>query len=186
MAAPAPPAAPPSAPPPRPAVPRRRRRSLRAPLLIVFLLAAAGGVVALGPRLLGLSPTQAVETNPAMAQVAQAVGLVPTPVPTPTRDPRIPYCDPAHPSFVYGFAALKLQVGPKMGNPLECEQVVSPQGDTRQRTTTGYAYYRTNVNVPAFTNGVDHWALTTRGLVYWAGDVVDPPGPELERTPPAE
>lgn len=93
--------------------------------------------------------------------------------PTPT--PVGPVCDSRKPQFLHGFAALKLQLGAKMGDPLECEQAIHISGDTRVRTTTGHAYYRTSSNIPAFTNGFDHWALTTEGLVYWAGDVVDPP-----------
>jgi hypothetical protein len=84
-------------------------------------------------------------------------------------------CDPSNPTFLYGFAALKSQVGRAMGDPLECEHAIYIGGDTRQQTTTGYAYYRPTVNVPAFTNGKDHWALTESGLEHWIGDVVDPP-----------
>ena len=84
-------------------------------------------------------------------------------------------CDPAHPSFLYGFAALKEQLGPVMGDPLECEHSIHVNGDARQLTTTGYAYYRTSANIPAFTSGADRWALTQNGLVHWSGDVVDPP-----------
>jgi hypothetical protein len=84
-------------------------------------------------------------------------------------------CDPNKPSFLYGFAAMKAQLGGTMGDPLECEHSIYVGGDTRQQTTTGYAYYRPSVNVPAFTNGTDHWALTDAGLVHWIGDVVDPP-----------
>ena len=85
-------------------------------------------------------------------------------------------CDPRHPSFLYGFAELKQQIGNVMGDPLECEHAIHVGGDTRQTTSTGYAYYRTTVNVPTFTNGWDHWALTDTGLVHWTGSVVDPPG----------
>jgi hypothetical protein len=85
-------------------------------------------------------------------------------------------CQADHPTFQYGFAALKQQLGPAMGDPLECERAIHVSGDTRQRTTTGYAYYRTAVNVPTFTNGSDHWALTSGGLEHWTGVVVDPPG----------
>jgi hypothetical protein len=86
-------------------------------------------------------------------------------------------CDPGRPSFQYGYAALKLQLGSVMGDPLDCEHAIHINGDTRQTTTTGYAYYRTAANIPAFARGTDHWALTTDGLVRWSGDVVDPPTP---------
>ena len=78
-----------------------------------------------------------------------------------------------------GFAALKLQIGAVMGDPLECERAIHPSGDTRQLTSTGLAYYRNGVNIPSFVDGLDHWALTERGLVHWIGDVVDPPGTAL-------
>jgi hypothetical protein len=86
-----------------------------------------------------------------------------------------PVCDPKSPIFVYGFADLRLRVGAKMGEALECERAVHPSGDTNQRTSTGIAYYRKGVNIPSFTNGWEHWALTKDGLLYWTGDVVDPP-----------
>ena len=89
-------------------------------------------------------------------------------------------CMEGQPKFEYGFAALKTRLGAVMGDPLECEHSIHVNGDTRQRTTTGYAYYRTDANVPAFTDGWDHWALTDDGLVYWAGDVVDPPTGEFD------
>jgi hypothetical protein len=84
-------------------------------------------------------------------------------------------CQPDHPAFYYGFADLRAQLGNVMGNPTECEHAIHVDGDTRQRTTTGYAYYRKSDNVPTFTNGWDHWALTADGLVHWSGYVVDPP-----------
>jgi hypothetical protein len=84
-------------------------------------------------------------------------------------------CQPDHPGFYYGFADLRAQLGNVMGAPVECEHAIHVDGDTRQRTTTGYAYYRKSDNIPTFTNGWDHWALTTDGLVHWSGYVVDPP-----------
>jgi hypothetical protein len=77
--------------------------------------------------------------------------------------------------YFYGFAALHAQLGGVMGTPVECEHPIHANGDTRQRTTTGYAYYRKSDNVPTFTNGWEHWALTADGLVHWSGYVVDPP-----------
>jgi hypothetical protein len=96
--------------------------------------------------------------------------------PQPTPDPRPNVCASQNPRYLYGFKALSDELGPKMGEPLDCEYAIHISGDTRQQTTTGYAYYRKGSNTPAFTNGFDHWALTREGLVYWAGDVVDPPG----------
>jgi len=47
--------------------------------------------------------------------------------------------------------------------------------DTEQNTTAGLAFWRKATNTPTFTNGFDHWALTSTGLVYWTGDSIDPP-----------
>jgi hypothetical protein len=93
-----------------------------------------------------------------------------------------PICDPVRPIFLYGFAELRVRIGDKMGQPLECERAIFPSGDTNQRTTTGLAYYRSGVNIPSFVNGLDHWALTEQGMVHWIGDVVDPPA-NAERSP---
>jgi hypothetical protein len=84
-------------------------------------------------------------------------------------------CLDDRPTFEFGFAELKQHLGSVMGDPVECEHPIHANGDTYQRTTTGYAYYRTGANIPSFTDGWDHWALTNAGLVYWTGDVVDPP-----------
>ncbi len=90
-------------------------------------------------------------------------------------------CQPNHPTFQYGFAELKTRLGPRMGEAIDCEHPIHVNGDTRQTTTTGYAYYRKGSNIPTFTDGWRHWALIEGGLVYWTGDVVDPPSP----SPPA-
>jgi hypothetical protein len=84
-------------------------------------------------------------------------------------------CSPNQPAFYYGFRDLQAQLGSRIGQPIECEQPIHANGDTRQRTSTGYAYYRKESNIPSFTNGWEHWALTSNGLMYWTGDVVDPP-----------
>ena len=62
-----------------------------------------------------------------------------------------------------------------MGEPLECERVIDAAGSTEQRTTTGLAYYRGATNTVAFTNGWDHWALTSEGPVHWTGQELEPP-----------
>jgi hypothetical protein len=84
-------------------------------------------------------------------------------------------CHAAEPRFVGGLAALKATLGAAMGDPVECERTANDQGDTHQKTTTGLAYYRRHLNVASFTSGWDHWAMTHRGLVHWAGHEVDPP-----------
>jgi hypothetical protein len=62
-----------------------------------------------------------------------------------------------------------------MGEPVECERAVDAQGDTQQKTTTGLAYYRHQLNLTCFTTGYEHWGLAQGGLVHWSGDAVDPP-----------
>jgi hypothetical protein len=73
------------------------------------------------------------------------------------------------PSFVFGFAALRQHLGPAMGDPVECEHTDPATGDALQRTTTGLAVYRRDTNTSMFTNGQEHWALTTLGPAHWSG-----------------
>src|SRR5690349_20884142 len=73
------------------------------------------------------------------------------------------------PSFTFGFADLRSQVGSPMGDPIECEHAETATGDTYQRTTTGLALYRRDTNTAMFTNGQEHWALTAGGIVHWTG-----------------
>ena len=61
-----------------------------------------------------------------------------------------------------------------MGTPLSCERP-GPEGDALQQTTTGMARYRKSTNIPSFTSGDEHWALTERGLTHWKGRALDPP-----------
>jgi hypothetical protein len=110
-----------------------------------------------------------------LAQISGGLTLPTATVFAPRSSAQTAGCQTDHPAFYYGFAALHAQLGDVMGNPLECEHAIHANGDTRQRTTTGYAYYRKTDNVPTFTNGWDHWALTTDGLTHWSGYVVDPP-----------
>ena len=84
-------------------------------------------------------------------------------------------CGAGRLSFANGMADLKAALGARMGEPTECERVVDAAGDTEQQTTTGLAYYRAQANVVVFTDGVDHWALTSNGVVHWTGDEVEPP-----------
>src|SRR5919199_1838493 len=91
-----------------------------------------------------------------------------------------PHClDDQAPQFVLGFAALKAQIGPAMGDAVECEYP-DPlgTGDTEQHTTTGLAFFRKSTNTPTFTDGYTHWALTSRGVVTWTGSAIDPPPPQ--------
>jgi hypothetical protein len=87
-----------------------------------------------------------------------------------------PFCRPGEaPEFRLGFALLKEQLGPLMGEPAECEHLDRARGDTLQRTSTGLAYYRPATNTPAFTDGYRHWAWTADGLVAWEGAAISPP-----------
>jgi hypothetical protein len=79
------------------------------------------------------------------------------------------------PRFQFGFATLKSNLGPIMGDPVECEHPNAANGDTLQRTTTGLAFYRKSTNTPTFTDGYNHWAMTPYGLVSWTGQSIDPP-----------
>jgi hypothetical protein len=81
------------------------------------------------------------------------------------------------PRFVLGFAFLKDQLGPIMGVPLEAEHGSPDSCDTRQRTSTGLAYWRCSINAMAFAaapDGLHHWAWTGR-LVSWVGTSPEPP-----------
>jgi hypothetical protein len=80
------------------------------------------------------------------------------------------------PHFSGDFAQLKLVLADWQGAPTTCE-FVDPSGsdDIIQRTTTGVAYRRHGTGVSAFTTGVDHWALSGNGVVYWNGADADVP-----------
>jgi len=102
----------------------------------------------------------AVDETPAFARLAG----------TPTAG-----CSNSSPRYEAGMLRLKSALGAMMGDPLECERPIDPDGDTEQRTSTGLAYYRQKVNAVVFTNGIQHWALVDRGLVFWSSNSVDPP-----------
>jgi hypothetical protein len=81
-----------------------------------------------------------------------------------------PHCQAGKwPEFNYGFAALRLDLGDAMGDPVECEHAIDAIGDTQQQTTTGTASYDHVANIPSYNFGTDNWALSTRGLVFWSG-----------------
>jgi WD40 repeat protein len=87
-----------------------------------------------------------------------------------------PFCQADEtPSFQYGFATLAEQLGPTMGDPVECAHVDAASGDTLQETTMGLARYRAIRNVPTFSAGLERWGLTEDGLVTWSGERLDPP-----------
>ena len=85
-----------------------------------------------------------------------------------------PHCGSGQePQFLFGFAHFKSLLGDKIGQPVECEHANPDNGDTLQQTTTGLAFYRKSTNTPTFTDGWNHWAWTTDGLVYWTGSSID-------------
>ena len=127
----------------------------------------------------------------AVPVAAVATPSVPTPSPTVTVRPvaapsaapkptvAADVCGSSALRFLNGAAALKAALGADMGDPTECERVVDAAGNTEQKTTTGLTYYRAASNLPVFTNGFDHWALTPGGVVHWTGDDLEPP-PDTE------
>lgn len=97
-----------------------------------------------------------------------------------------PYCGVGvSPAFVHGFAALKSVLGSVMGDPIECEHTNGSNGDVLQQTTTGLAFWRKSTNMPTFTDGNRHWALTPQGLLAWEGSSIDPPANARFVNPPA-
>ena len=122
------------------------------------------------------------EASPTLSVPSPSIALSPSPVAA--RPTVSTACGAAGLSFVHGMADLKAALGAAMGDPIECERVVDSAGNTEQQTTTGLAYYRAQANVVVFTNGVEHWALTSNGVVHWVGDEVEPPaGAEPARLP---
>lgn len=92
------------------------------------------------------------------------------------------FCPPdQQPHFNYGFAFLKAQLGPLMGEPLECEHY-DADGNAWQKTTTGQAFYLQKSNTPMFTAGNRHWAWTLAGLQQWTDNASEatplPPSPQ--------
>jgi hypothetical protein len=80
------------------------------------------------------------------------------------------------PSFVFGFADLKVHTGDAMGDAVTCEfPAPNGSGDVHQRTTTGLAFWRKSTNTPTFTNGFEHWGQTPSGWITWTGSNIDPP-----------
>lgn len=82
----------------------------------------------------------------------------------------------AWPEFNAGFLDLAVALRGGMGGPTSCEFAdPNGSGDTLQTTTSGLAFWRKSTNTPTFTDGAQHWALTSRGLVTWSGRAIDPP-----------
>jgi hypothetical protein len=126
------------------------------------------------------TPTPAPVASPTPAPTVS-----PTPIPAPATiaapaielAPAAPYCAPGEkPQFRFGFATLSQRLGDQMGAPTSCEYG-DPRGsgDTLQNTEKGLSFYRQETNIATFTNGSQHWAVTSTGLVSWSGDSIDPP-----------
>jgi len=97
-----------------------------------------------------------------------------------TQSQPMPRCEVGQwPEFRFGFAALHLDLGADMGEPLECEHSISSIGDTDQQTSTGLAHYDSASNTPSFHHASDNWALTARGLVFWSGSDTQVPSAAL-------
>lgn len=164
-------------------------------LQVIWLVLTAVLVVVLGENL-KLFDLPLVRDVPSILPLIQGVpqAAVPTPTPPPPTVGVGPLvkpspvrlqsdvCTAAAPRFVLAMAGLRARLGTEMGAPAECERVVDVSGDTEQKTTTGLAYYRAKVNTAVFTNGVEHWALTSDGFVHWTSDDLEPPsGAEVQR-----
>lgn len=89
----------------------------------------------------------------------------------------VDYCQTGQaPDFTGGFANLNRALATWMGDPTTCEfPDPNGTGDMHQQTNRGLAFWRKSTNVPTFTNGNEHWALTSQGLLYWTGTSIDPP-----------
>jgi hypothetical protein len=80
------------------------------------------------------------------------------------------------PTFALGFAGLRAHLGDTVGDPTTCEFAdPNGSGDVLQQTSRGLAFWRKSSNTPTFTNGNEHWALTSSGWVTWSGSSIDPP-----------
>ncbi len=87
-----------------------------------------------------------------------------------------PYCARgARASYAEQLAKLHDRLGDVMGRPVECAHANQDNADTVQKTSAGLAYVRASSGLGTFTTGAEHWALSPRGLLYWASDAVDPP-----------
>jgi hypothetical protein len=94
-----------------------------------------------------------------------------------------PFCPPGQvPQFGPGFDELKLRLGARMGDPLECEHTDPESGGTLQHTSSGLAYDRAGASEPSFTNGWEHYALMGDDVLLWRNEAIDPPAMSPEQT----
>jgi S1-C subfamily serine protease len=127
------------------------------------------------PRLVGMNTLSCVTHSCRRRLLATALllALVSSYAPTAAADSA--FCQPGQsPQFGPDFAPLKAQLGDMMGDPVECEHVAGGSTDTVQQTTTGLAFHHAQSQLPAFTDGTDHWAIVDGNLVSWSVDAPDP------------
>ena len=117
----------------------------------------------------------AAPLRPSLVVLALLASVVLTPLPAAAQGNT--FCPAGQsPHYNAGFADLKAHIGDAMGDPLTCEYPdPNGTGDIHQDTTTGLAFWRKSTNTPTFTDGFNHWGLTTQGWVTWTGSSVDPP-----------
>jgi hypothetical protein len=113
--------------------------------------------------------------QPVAAQIPLPLVTPTAPALTPRPTVLLALCNKDRPSFLGILASLKARLGARMGDAADCERPVDNDGNTQQLTTTGLAYYRHRLNLAAFTNGWDHWALDQNRLLHWTGNEIDPP-----------
>jgi hypothetical protein len=98
-----------------------------------------------------------------------------------------PHCpSDTKPSFTIGFAEMKNLLGEALGEAASCEFRRAEQ--PRRRPPAHHAwngYLSSRYCIPQFTDGVQHWEMTPRGLVYWTGDSVEP-SPDAQLWVPEE
>jgi hypothetical protein len=113
--------------------------------------------------------------------VASLPWLVATPAPALAQ--AAPFCPPGQVAqFGPAFAELKLRLGARMGDPVECQHPDPDGGGTLQHTTSGLAYDRSGANQPSFTNGWEHYALVGNDVMLWRNEAIDPPVMTPEET----
>lgn len=122
------------------------------------------------------TPTPARPGGAAAPAPARPGAARPT-APAPAAQPAANRCPAGQaPTFVAGFADLKIQLGDAVGEPSTCEfPDPNGTGDVLQQTSKGLAFWRKATNTPTFTNGFDHWGRTPQGWVAWTGTAIDPP-----------
>ena len=145
------------------------------PLLLALALIGGWFLVQQPTPMLLHSPAPARRPGPATAARCARDGAPAAPQVVSRAEALLSLCNASRPTFLGTLGSLKLRLGARMGDAADCERPIDEAGNTQQLTTTGLAYYRHRLNVAAFTNGWDHWALIETQVVHWTGQAVDPP-----------